>query len=162
MDTAEAAAAASTVTPPPLPAASAIADGTSKASNITDKTFSKVKSITLQSVVTAKWPARKTATKVLTKLKKVGITDAVGLRQSLQPPNAECKLNKLLVSAGTRPFVAETVEMLLLLLDGKEIDRRAVNDFLVTLTFAYCTLVPFDINQHDMVNERDYTSVLEV
>lgn len=152
METEKAEAAASTITPPPLPAASAAIDGISKVSNTGDKSLSKVRSITLQSVVTAKWPARKTATKVLTKLKKIGITDCEGLRQSLQPPNAECKLNKMLVSSGARPFVAKTVEMLLLLLDGKEIDRRAVNNCIVTCTH---TFELFNISEQDIMSKRD-------
>ena len=108
--------------PPPLPPAVAAADNAHGTYNSSVKS----KAITLQSVVAAKWPSRKTSKKVLAKLKNVGVIDTAGLRRSLQPPNGACMLNKMLTAAGARPFVATTVETLLLLLDGKKIDKRVV------------------------------------
>ena len=75
--------------------------------------------ITLQSVVFAKWPARRTREKVLVKLAKVGVTDIAGLRKGLEPPTAECMVNKMLCASRARPFGEKTVKALLLLLDGK-------------------------------------------
>ena len=108
--------------PPPLPPAVAAADN----AHGTYDSSVKSKAITLQSVVAAKWPSRKTSKKVLAKLKNVGVIDTAGLRRSLQPPDDGCMLNKMLTAAGARPFVATTVETLLLLLDGKKIDKRVV------------------------------------
>ena len=75
--------------------------------------------LTLQSVVFAKWPARRTREKVLAKLAKVGVTDIAGLRKGLEPPTAECVVNKMLCASRARPFGEKTVKALLLLLDGK-------------------------------------------
>ena len=76
---------------------------------------------TLQSVVFAKWPARRTREKVLAKLANVGVTDIDGLRKGLEPPTAECLVNKMLCASRARPFGEKTVKALLLLLDGKAI-----------------------------------------
>ena len=107
-------------TPPPIPESATVVTENSKSSGDS--------MVTLQSVVSAKWPARRTRDKVLAKLAKVGVTDTDGLRNGLKPPTAECMVNKLLRASRARPFGEKTVKALLLLLDGKQLPPSSSPD----------------------------------
>ena len=76
----------------------------------------------LRRVVLAKWPATRTAAKVLAKLSKVGVADVDSLRGALTPPNSECAVNVSLRAVGERPFGQQTVESLIQLLDADLVD----------------------------------------
>ena len=73
----------------------------------------------LRRIVLAKWPQTRTATKVLAKLAKVGVSDLDTLRDALAPPSSQCAVNVSLRSVGARPFGQSTIEELLKLLDAE-------------------------------------------